>query len=194
MQHQQEVAQEVLSPMGSAVVESLDLVFDDLADEEPVETTKRVFTQHIESRPITIEEEDKAHSTVEADDDNPQDETECPESQYNFTRQEPTQEEEAELRRTVQALFELEESLLNQHMSNIQENAEMLTQEGKLLQTVQAGGLSEDEMDEYAIQLAEYLDRKEVLIYKLQSKLGEFQNQLVKEQQLAQRVTKLTQY
>jgi hypothetical protein len=35
-------------------------------------------------------------------------------------RQEPTMEEEAELRRTVQALFELEESLLNQHMSNIQ--------------------------------------------------------------------------
>jgi hypothetical protein len=70
----------------------------------------------------------------------------------------------------------------------------MLTQEGKLLQTVQAGGLSEDEMDEYAIQLAEYLDRKEALIYKLQSKLVEFKKQLVKEQQLAQRVTKLTQY
>jgi hypothetical protein len=33
---------------------------------------------------------------------------------------EATQEEEAEMRRTVQALFELEEALLNQHMSNIQ--------------------------------------------------------------------------
>jgi len=32
----------------------------------------------------------------------------------------PTMEEEAELRRVVQTLFELEESLLNQHMSNIQ--------------------------------------------------------------------------
>jgi hypothetical protein len=31
-----------------------------------------------------------------------------------------TEEDEAELRRTVQALFVLEESLLNQHMSNIQ--------------------------------------------------------------------------
>ena len=30
------------------------------------------------------------------------------------------QEEENELRRTVQAVFELEEALLNQHMSNIQ--------------------------------------------------------------------------
>jgi hypothetical protein len=107
---------------------------------------------------------------------------------------EPTKEEETELRRTVQALFELEEALLNQHMSNIQEHAEMLTQEGKLLQTVQANGLSEEDMDNYAIQLADYLDRKEVLIYKLQSKLVEFQKQLAKEQRLAQRVTKLTQY
>jgi hypothetical protein len=49
-------------------------------------------------------------------------------------------------------------------------------------------------MDNYAIQLADYLDRKEVLIYKLQSKLVEFQKQLAKEQRLAQRVTKLTQY
>jgi hypothetical protein len=32
----------------------------------------------------------------------------------------PTEEEEAEMRRTVQTLFELEEALLNQHMSNIQ--------------------------------------------------------------------------
>jgi hypothetical protein len=33
---------------------------------------------------------------------------------------EPAQEEEEELRRTVQGVFELEEALLNQHMSNIQ--------------------------------------------------------------------------
>lgn len=73
----------------------------------------------------------------------------------------------------------------------------MLTQEGKLLQSVQqAGGGTTDDgaMDEYAIQLAEYLDRKEVLIYKLQSKLIEFQKQLAKEQVLSRRVTKLTQY
>jgi len=102
-------------------------------------------------------------------------------------------EEENELRRTVQAVFELEEALLNQHMSNIQSNAEMLTQEGKLLQTVQAAGLSEDDMDIYAIQLAEILDQKEALIYKLQSKLLDFQDELAKEQHLAQHV-RLTQY
>jgi hypothetical protein len=113
----------------------------------------------------------------------------------------PTAQDQAELRRTVQALFELEESLLNQHMSNIQENAEMLTKEGKLLQMVQAGAgnattntCTEEEMDLYAVTLAEYLDRKEYLISKLQGKLAEFQVQLSKEQELAQRVTQLSQY
>ena len=70
----------------------------------------------------------------------------------------------------------------------------MLTQEGKLLQKVQAGGLSEDEMHEYAIQLADFLDRKEVLIYKLQSIHTRLAGALVKEASLSQRVTKLTQY
>lgn len=114
------------------------------------------------------------------------------------------QNDEEEMRRIVQALFELEEALLNQHMSNIQEHAEMLTQEGKLLQSIHpsnANGLassssstSEGEIDDYAIQLAEYLDRKEILIYKLQQKLGEFKQQLAKEQQMAQRVQFLSQY
>ena len=109
--------------------------------------------------------------------------------------EEPTkEEEEEELRRTVQGVFELEEALLSQHMSNIQENAEMLTREGKLLQSIQAGGISEEEMDNYAIQLAEYLDQKEALVYQLQSRLVEFQQQLAKEQALSQRITTVTQY
>jgi hypothetical protein len=72
----------------------------------------------------------------------------------------------------------------------------MLTQEGRLLQTVQkGGGLPDDEeMDTYAIQLAEFLDRKENLIVALQSRLDEFHVQLSCEQQLAQRVTQLSQY
>ena len=49
----------------------------------------------------------------------------------------------------------------------------MLTQEGKLLQKIQSGGLPEDDMDNYAIQLAEFLDRKELLIHRLQAKLDE---------------------
>ena len=76
----------------------------------------------------------------------------------------------------------------------LQENAEMLTHEGNMLNKVQEGSMSEDEIDNYVIQLAEYLDRKEALIHKLRGKFVEFKKQLAKEQQLTQRVTRLTQY
>lgn len=46
-------------------------------------------------------------------------------------------EEVAALHRTVQNLFEEEEALLNMHMNVIQENAELLTEEGQLLQNIQ---------------------------------------------------------
>ena len=82
----------------------------------------------------------------------------------------------------------------------------MLTQEGKLLQLVQNrltspnaenpndAHLVDEEMDNYALTLAEFLDRKQLLISRLQSKLDDFKQQLVKEQKLSQRVTKLSQY
>ena len=113
----------------------------------------------------------KSEGVVVDDDEPPLYEEENPvEDTYNTSK-----EDEEELRRTVAGVFELEEALLSQHMSNIQENAEMLTQgnillfscifpvvyklfspsiclclvltEGKLLQSIQAGGMSEDEMD-----------------------------------------------
>jgi aminoglycoside phosphotransferase family enzyme len=70
----------------------------------------------------------------------------------------------------------------------------MLTQEGKLLQMVQNGVTDEEELDAYAVTLAEFLDRKTLLIHKLQGKLAEFKLQLAKEQELAQRVKHLSQY
>ena len=45
--------------------------------------------------------------------------------------------EEKELNKTIEGLFDEEEELLNLHMNNIQENAELLTEEGKLLQQLQ---------------------------------------------------------
>ena len=112
-------------------------------------------------------------------------------------------EEETEIRKTAQALFALEESLLDQHISNIkvrkwscvcsfivglfsltkslvfinvrQENADMLRLEDGLLQTIeQVDNPTDDDMDNYAIQLAEFLDRKEALILSLQAKLDEY--------------------
>jgi hypothetical protein len=70
----------------------------------------------------------------------------------------------------------------------------MLGKEGKMLRNVQKEDATEEEMDNYAIQLAEYLDRKESLIWTLQSKLDEFQNHLSREAEIAQKVTRLTQY
>ncbi len=133
------------------------------------------------------EDEDYIPSEEEEEDDD------FSASEYTQEDTQPTVDDEDEMRLIVQALFELEEALLNQHMSNIQEHAEMLTEEGKLLQHVQ-GGVTEEEMDEYAIQLAEYLDRKEILISKLQYKLEDFQKELRKEQQMARRVRTLSQY
>ena len=84
-------------------------------------------------------------------------------------------EEETEIRKTAQALFALEESLMDQHISNIKENAEMLRLEDGLLQTIeQLDNPTDDDMDDYAIQLAEFLDRKEALILSLQDKLDEY--------------------
>ncbi len=122
-------------------------------------------------------------------------------------------EEETEIRKTAQALFALEESLLDQHITNIkvsarvvtfvfhtvfldpvtdsffwqpQENAEMLRQEDGLLQTIeQVDDPTDDEMDNYAIQLAEFLDRKEALILNLQSKLDEYKMHAISGHQLA---------
>jgi len=103
-----------------------------------------------------------------------------------------TNMEETEMRRTAQALFELEESLLDQHITNIKENAEMLRHEDGLLQTIeQSDDPTDDEMDNYAIQLAEFLDRKEELLLSLQSKLDEYKIYSSREHQLAEDMNSL---
>ena len=58
----------------------------------------------------------------------------------------------------------------------------MLRHEDGLLQTIeQRDDPTDDEMDTYAIQLAEFLDRKEELVLSLQSKLDEFTMYAVEE-------------
>lgn len=56
---------------------------------------------------------------------------------YGFDDDLGRTQEEKELDKTIQSLFEEEEELLNLHMNNIQENAELLTEEGRLLQQLQ---------------------------------------------------------
>ena len=168
---------------------------DDDEDEDDDATLERLMTddpEEFEQELEDMEYETSRDNDDEDEDYDPAEEEEEEEEEDLYQKVNSIQQDEEEMRIIVQDLFELEEALLNQHMSNIQENAEMLTHEGKLLQSVQ--GASEDEMDEYAIQLAEYLDRKEILVYKLQQKLGEFKSQLAKEQEMAQRVHSLSQY
>lgn len=101
---------------------------------------------------------------------------------------------EKELRRTVQALFEQEEAMLNLHMQNIQSNAELLTFEGEMLQQVQGENVSYAAIDHYASSLEKVLDKKENMILALQEKLEVFQAHLRKEQELSKKVGTLAQY
>lgn len=98
-------------------------------------------------------------------------------------------EELAQFHRTVQSLFEEEENLLNFHMSVIQENAELLTEEGKLLQGVQCDGVVDYDIDNYASRLGTILDRKTYLIAMLKEKLGSFRAQLQQEEELSKKVS-----
>jgi kinesin family protein 2/24 len=66
-----------------------------------------------------------------------------------------------EFNKTVEDLFEEEEELLNMHMNIIQENAELLTEEGRLLQAIQS---DEHDIDTYAHRLGSILDRKMDLV------------------------------
>ncbi|GMI34520.1 hypothetical protein TeGR_g10034 [Tetraparma gracilis] len=96
----------------------------------------------------------------------------------------------AELHRTVEQIFEDEEALLNMHMSIIQENAELLTAEGKLLQQVQ--GNEDYNIDQYANQLEQILERKSELIATLGGKLSKFRESLAREEELSKRVGKIS--
>jgi hypothetical protein len=68
----------------------------------------------------------------------------------------------------------------------------MLRLEDGLLQTIeQVGDPTDDEMDNYAIQLAEFLDRKEELVLSLQSKLDEYKMYSMSERQLSEDLNRL---
>ena len=98
----------------------------------------------------------------------------------------------AELHKTVDQIFEEEEQLLNLHMSTIQESAELLTEEGKLLQEVQ--GHEDYEIDEYASQLEAILNRKTALVEQLSAKLKAFRKSLAKEELLSRQVSNMPAY
>ena len=89
---------------------------------------------------------------------------------------------QTEIDETVKKLFEEEEQLLNLHMQSIHENAELLTEEGGLLQMVQG---EDYDIDHYAKRLGEILERKTFLIHSVRERLSSFTTLLKKEEKLA---------
>eukprot|EP00903_Cladosiphon_okamuranus_P015554 g14359.t1 len=93
-----------------------------------------------------------------------------------------------EMHHTVQSLFEEEEALLNLHMNIIQENAELLTEEGRLLQQIQGDDVIDYDIDAYATRLSEILDRKMTLMSSLQTRLRNFRGHLEAEEKASVKV------
>lgn len=73
---------------------------------------------------------------------------------------------------------------MNLHMNLIHENAELLMQENELLANVQG---DDYDVDEYALQLSKIVDRRFEMVNGLKERLGLFQEQLKKEEELSQK-------
>mmetsp|Transcript_4095 Transcript_4095/g.8719 ORF Transcript_4095/g.8719 Transcript_4095/m.8719 type:complete len:98 (-) Transcript_4095:108-401(-) len=92
------------------------------------------------------------------------------------------------MHRTVQRVFEEEEALLNRHMTVIQETAELLTEEGRLLQGIQGDEVVDYDIDAYAARLEEILVRKQEITSGLQRQLQRFRKHLQDEERVSQRI------
>ena len=100
----------------------------------------------------------------------------------------------ASLHECVSSLFEEEENLLNAHMNAIQENAELLTEEGQLLARVQGEDVVDYDIDAYAARLDQILERKVGMIEQLREQLRTFRQHLQQEEQASQRVARMPLY
>lgn len=76
-----------------------------------------------------------------------------------------------------------------------QENAELLTEEGKLLQGVQGDDDMVDyDIDNYASHLGRILDRKMYLICLLKGKVASFRKQLQQQEDISTKIESLPGY
>lgn len=101
------------------------------------------------------------------------------------SRDNKTDQIKEEFARTVESLFDNEEELLNLHMNIIQENAELLTEEGRLLQSIQGDDVVDYDIDAYCDRLAAIIQRKQDLNDVLRGKLQTFKDALTKEEELS---------
>ncbi|EQC32622.1 kinesin family member 2/24 [Saprolegnia diclina VS20] len=99
-----------------------------------------------------------------------------------------------DLHEVVQTLYEEQENLLSSHMTAIQENAELLTEEGMLLSDVQGEAVVDYDIDQYAQRLDEILAKKEATIRKLRLQLSQFRTRCKEEEAAAKRVAQVPFY
>jgi kinesin family protein 2/24 len=98
--------------------------------------------------------------------------------------------DETELELAVQRVFEEEEDLLNTHMSHISESAQLLTEEGKMLQTIQQESVTEEQIEDYVRRLEEIIERKTQLIEDLDEKMASFRQSLKVEEELSSKLVR----
>ena len=131
----------------------------------------------------TIKKEDETRDDHYEDDFDELDEIMNTTDEQNVGAEEANELEKlSEIDITTKQLFEEEEQLLTLHMENIHEHAELLTEEGALLKSVQG---EDYDFDMYASKLGDILDRKGVIFHSLRERLGSFTTLLRKEEELA---------
>lgn len=89
---------------------------------------------------------------------------------------------------TAGVILDEEEDLLNAHMSAIQENAELLSEEGQLLAEVQNRDAVEYDIDSYASKLQQLLNKKIHTTHKLLKQLAQFREHLKLEEHVSKQV------
>lgn len=108
--------------------------------------------------------------------------------------QEEEEQNYEQLHEMVQGLYEEEERFLFDHMTSIQEHAELLTQEGNLLSSVQGENVVDYDIDAYASQLDAILRKKISSTQALMSKLKHFRKRLQEEENQSQKVQHVPSY
>ena len=91
-------------------------------------------------------------------------------------------------------MYEEEETLLNHHVEVLKENAQMLTEEGGLLGTIQGDDVIDYDIDSYCTRLDEICVRKMKMITGLQSRLKDFRTRLQEEEMQSQAIGELPSY
>ena len=90
-----------------------------------------------------------------------------------------------DLHEAISQLVDEEENLLQLHMDTIQENAQLLTEEGNLLAKVQGEDVVDYDIDVYAERLDNILERKIKMYTELQKNLKTFRSHLAEEETLS---------